>query len=442
MTNAKKKTTEKGIVSDVEAYMQAMTRAGKFSGSVLLAHKGKILHSAGYDLANREHGVANTPHTKFRIGSITKQFTAMAIMILAEQGKLRVHDPLLPHLPYSPEAWKEITIHHLLNHTAGLANLTSFPGIFETTARQPQTVREVVEIFREKPLEFRPGSQYRYSNSGYILLGDIIERTSGVSYETFLQEQIFTPLEMADSGYDRFEAVLPHRASGYTRQAGEWAGVAYLDMGFPYAAGALYSTVEDLYRWDQALLAQRLISEQAHARMTMIAPLLAPYGYGVGMGWQHNRKTVEHAGGINGFRANLVRFPDEPACVIALCNSETSAFIDVTKALGAILFGEKVEMPEVKTPAKVAAAVLASYVGLYELMPHVTLQVEGKEGCLLVTSGTARSRFLPDSDTVFFREDSKDTLTFHTSRKGDVTHLTLRQADVEVEARKVSTPVA
>ena len=128
---------------------------------------------------------------------------------------------------------------------AGLANLTSFPGIFETTARQTQTVREVVELFREKPLEFRPGSQYRYSNSGYILLGDIIERTSGVSYENFLQEQIFTPLEMADSGYDRFETVLPHRASGYTRQAGEWVGVAYCDMGFPYAAGALYSTVED-----------------------------------------------------------------------------------------------------------------------------------------------------------------------------------------------------
>ena len=438
MTKSKNKVSEKDIVSKVEAYMQAMTQAGKFSGSILLANKGKILYSAGYDLANREHGVANTPHTKFRIGSITKQFTAMAIMILAEQGKLSVHDPLLQHLSYSPESWKEITIHHLLNHTAGLVNLTNFPGCLETTARLPLTVREVVELFREKPLEFRPGSQYRYSNSGYILLGDIIERASSVSYETFLREQIFDPLQMADSGYDRFETVLPHRASGYTRKDGEWVGVSYVDMGFPYAAGALYSTVEDLYRWDQALLDGRFIAKESHTRMTTIAPLLAPYGYGLAMGREHNRRTVGHAGGINGFRANFVRFPDEPACVIALCNSEIAGFIEVTKALGAILFDDKYEIPEVKTPAKITDAVLAAYAGVYELMPGVTLHVESKDGRLLVTSGTARTQFLPASETVFFREDSKDTLTFPTAHKGAVSHLTLRQADVEVEARKVS----
>ncbi len=432
------KGSEKDIVATVETYMQAMTQAGKFSGSVLLAQKGKILHSAGYDLANREHRVPNTSQTKFRIGSITKQFTAMAIMILAEQGKLSVHDPVLQHLPYSPESWKEITIHHLLNHTAGLVNLTDFPGCLETTARLPLTVREVIELFRKKPVEFRPGSQYRYSNSGYILLGDIIERASGVSYEAFLREQIFDPLQMADSGYDRFETVLPHRASGYTRKGGEWVVTAYVDMGFPYAAGALYSTVEDLYRWDQALFAERLITKDSHARMTMITPLLAPYGYGLVIGREHNRRTVGHAGGINGFRANFIRFPDETACVIALCNSEVAAFTEVTKALGAILFEEKYDIPEVTTPAKLPEALLAAYVGAYELMPGVTLSVESQDGCLQVTSNAARNRFLPKSETVFYREDNKDTLTFHTVRKGGVSHLTLRQADVEVEAKKVS----
>ena len=439
MTKGKNRVGEKDIVSKVEAYMQAMTQAGRFSGSALLAHKGKILHSAGYDLANREHGVANTPYTKFRIGSITKQFTAMAVMILAEQGKLGVHDLLLQHLPYSPESWKEITIHHLLNHTSGLVNLTNFPGCQETTARLPLSVREVVELFREKPLEFRPGSQYRYSNSGYILLGDIIERASGISYEVYLREHIFGPLEMADSGYDRFETILPHRASGYTRKDGEWTGVPYVDMGFPYAAGALYSTVEDLYLWDQALLAGCLITRESHARMMMIAPLLAPYGYGLGMGREHNRRTVGHAGGIHGFRANFVRFPEEPACVIALCNSETSGFIEVTKSLGAILFSEKYEVPEAKTPAKISDTVLAAYVGTYELISGVTLHVESRDGRLLVTSGTARSLFLPESETVFFREDSQDTLTFPASGKGPVRHLTLRQADVEVEARALPT---
>jgi CubicO group peptidase (beta-lactamase class C family) len=442
MTKAKLKSSEKDIVSRVEAYMQAMTQAGKFSGSVLLAHKGKILHSAGYDLADREHGIANTPHTKFRIGSITKQFTAMAIMILAEQGKLSVHDPVNQHLPYSPDHWKEVTIHHLLNHTSGLANLTSFPGCFETMARLPLPVREIVETFREKPLEFSAGTKHRYSNSGYILLGDIIERASGVSYERFLRELIFDPLEMADSGYDHFETVLAHRARGYNRQDGEWVGCAYLDMGYPFAAGALYSTVEDLYRWDQALLAGRLIAKESHARMTTITPLLSTYGYGVAMGRAHNRNTVEHAGGIHGFRSNLVRFAEEPVCAIALSNSEASDFIGVTKSLGAILFGEKYELPAVMTPMEIGVGVLAAYVGIYEVMPGVTVYVESKDGRLVVTSGTARNRFVPASETVFFREDTGDAITFHTTAKRVVSHLTLRQAEVEINARKVATSVA
>ena len=437
MKNDPRMASQEDIVCRMDEYLRAMTQISKFSGSVLLARSGQVLHSAGYGLADREHTVANTPRTKFRLGSITKQFTAMAVMLLEEQGKLSIQDAISEHLTYSPDHWQGITIHHLLNHTSGLGNLADIPGCQETTARLPLSVRELVETFRETPLEFSPGSGHRYSNSGYFLLGDIIERVSGVTYEQFLTNHIFGPLGMTDSGYDHHETVLVDRATGYRRQGGEWFRAGYLDMGFPFAAGALYSTVEDLYRWDQALLMGRLVSKQAHTRMTIVTPLLSSYGYGFVIGREHGRKTVGHAGGVNGFRANFVRFPDEPACVILLSNSEATDFRDVTQALTAILFGEEQEARTVKRPVKVADDLLASHAGTYQVVPGLTLRVESQGGYLVVTCGNARGRFLPESDTMFFHEESGDALTFHATTETGGNYLTLRQAEAELEAEKV-----
>ncbi len=434
-------TTKKQLADTMEVYLQAMTQTDKFSGAVLVAQEGQVLSSGGYGLADREHDVANTGQTKFLVGSITKQFTSVAILMLEEQRKLSVYDPISRHLPYSPEHWKDITIHHLLNHTSGLGNLADIPGIQGTKARLRLSVREIVETFRETPLEFPAGTAYRYSNSGYIVLGDIVEHVSGVSYEKFLQAHIFDPLEMTDSGYDHHQAILKNRAAGYLKRDGEWVRADYIDMSFPFSAGALYSTVEDLYRWGQALETSRLISSEAYTRMTTVTPLLTTHGYGLLMGSLHNRRTVGHAGGINGFRANFIRFPDEHASVIVLCNSEEAEFITVTKALSAILFGEDYELPEVKSPVTVADALLESYVGVYEIVPGVALEVEKHEGKLRVTYGQAKSVFVPQSNTLFSRDD--DSITFHISDNA-VSHLTLSQAQthspqskVEVEARKV-----
>ncbi len=421
--------------------MQAMTQAEEFSGAVLVAQEGQILFTGGYGLADREHDVPHTPQTKFRLGSITKQFTSVAILMLAEQGKLSLDDPISRHLPYSPAHWKDITVHHLLNHTSGLGNLVDIPGIKETKARLPLPVREIIETFRETPLEFPTGTAFRYSNSAYIVLGDIVERVSGLSYEEFLQTHIFGPLEMADSGYDHYQTILKNRAAGYKKQDGEWVRAEYVDMSFPFSAGALYSTAEDLHRWGQALDAGRLISAESYTRMTTITPLLTTYGYGLIMGRLLDRRTIGHAGGINGFRANFIRFPDEQAAVIVLSNSEASDFFGVTKTLSAILFGEDYALPEAKIPVQVADALLSSYAGVYEIGPGVTLEVEKHEGHLRVIYGQASSVFVPQSDALFSRDD--DTLTFHSS--GDaVSHLTLSQAQthspqskVEVEARKI-----
>jgi CubicO group peptidase (beta-lactamase class C family) len=437
MNDERDAATAGDVAAQADATLRALEKLGRFTGAALLARGDVVVHRGAYGQANREYGAPNTPETKFRIGSITKQFTAVAILMLKEEGKLDVSDPISRHLPYSPEAWSDITVHMLLNHTSGIANLTSLPRSQETSARLPLSLREVVETFRESPLEFRSGMEFRYCNSGYILLGDIIERASGMTYEAFLREHIFGPLGMNDSGYDRNGAILPNRASGYRKRNGEWENASYIDMGYPSAAGALYSTVDDLFLWHQALGAGRLVSAESHTRMTTVTPLLSTYGYGVSMGRAHNRRTVHHAGGINGFRANLVRYPDEAACVIVLCNSETTDHSSISATLGAILFGEKYEAPS-QTRHVIAPDTMAQYAGDYEILPGVTLQISAHVDRLIVRCGNARGEFLPESDTVFGCEENTNGLTFPVGEDSGIRHLVLREGGVETEARRVA----
>ena len=253
------------IAARTAAYLETMVELGRFSGSVLISVEREVLLCEGHGMADREHAVPNNPQTKFRIGSISKQFTATAILLLEQQGRLSVNDLISLHLPDAPRAWSGVKIRHLLNHSSGIPSLTEFVDQ-ETTARLPLTLVQWVDTFRDKPVQFKAGTRHHYSNSGYLLLGDIIERASGLSYESFLDGNIFGPLEMADSGYDRHSKILPNRATGYREEDKVWSRAPYIDMGFPFAAGALYSTVEDLYRWDQALLDNRLLFRRSFSK--------------------------------------------------------------------------------------------------------------------------------------------------------------------------------
>ena len=209
------------IPDRLSAYMDAAAKAEKFNGSVLVAKDGEILFAKGYGLANAEHQVPNTPETKFRLGSITKQFTAMAILILQEQSKLKVEDPIGKYLADAPKAWEGVTIHHLLTHTSGVPSYTDDPS-YGKKMTQPETVKSMIARFKDKPLEFEPGEKFHYSNSGYFLLGAIIEKVSGKSYEAFLKEAIFDPLGMTDTGYDQHATVLPNGLRGTTAGATSW----------------------------------------------------------------------------------------------------------------------------------------------------------------------------------------------------------------------------
>ena len=315
---AQTKAASDDLQAKVDERLNAAVKAGQFSGAVLVARDGRVLVSKGYGMANLETETPNTAQTIFRLGSITKQFTATAILMLQEQGKLSVQDSICKYVADCPAAWQPVTLHHLLSHTAGMPNFTSFAD-YEKTMTMPTTVEGLIARFKDKPLDFQPGEKWSYSNSGYVLLGYVIEKASGQSYESFLQERIFTPLGMKSTGYEHSAKVLPHRAAGYEPQGSTLANARYLDMTIPFSAGGLYSTVEDLYLWDQALYTEKLLSRKSLD--TMFTPVKNNYGYGWGIDTQQGIKAIAHGGGINGFVTFIARYTDAKAVIIVLCNN-------------------------------------------------------------------------------------------------------------------------
>jgi CubicO group peptidase (beta-lactamase class C family) len=326
------------IPAKLDAYMAGLTAEKRFNGSVLVGRDGRVLLSKGYGMANFEHDVPNTPQTKFRLGSITKQFTAAAVMQLAEKGKLKVEDGICKFVDPCPEAWKPVTLHHLLSHTGGVPSYTSMPS-YRLSMSRFLTLDALIGMFRDKPLDFAPGEKWVYSNSGYVLLGLVIERTSDLTYEQYLERNIFGPLKMANSGYDRDQTLLKHRAGGYVRGTdGSVKNAPYLDMSQPYAAGALYSTVEDLHAWDRALYTDQVVSKASRDRMFTVVK--NNYGYGWMMDRNAGSARVHHGGGINGFITEIARYPDEKLAVIVLSNVQGSAAGKTANDLASIALGK------------------------------------------------------------------------------------------------------
>jgi CubicO group peptidase (beta-lactamase class C family) len=238
----------------------------QFNGSALVAENGKIIYKGAFGMANMEWNIPNTPDTRFRLGSITKQFTATAILQLVEQGKIKLDGKLSDYLPdYRKDVGEKVTIHHLLTHTSGIPSYTSQSGFFENVSRNPYKVDDFVKKYASGDLQFEPGSKYTYNNSGYFLLGAIIERVTGKPYEQVLKENLFDPIGMKNTGYDHHDTIISKRASGYSLKPDGYTNAPYLDMSIPYAAGSLYSTVEDLYLWDQALSTEKLLVRRAES---------------------------------------------------------------------------------------------------------------------------------------------------------------------------------
>jgi CubicO group peptidase (beta-lactamase class C family) len=334
----------------IDELMKTYHSYRQFNGAVLVAENGKVIFKKGYGMANMEWNIPIETDTKFRLGSITKQFTSMLILQLVQEGKIKTEGKLTDYLPdYRKDTGDRVTIHQLLNHTSGIPSYTGLPTFFRDISRNPYSVSDFVKKYASGDLEFEPGSKFSYNNSGYFLLGAIIERVTGKPYEQVLKERIFDPLGMKNTGYDHHETLLAKRAAGYEKRPASYVNAPYLDMSLPYAAGSLYSTVEDLYLWDQALYTEKLLSAQL--KEAMYKPGINNYAYG----WAVRKAPlgandtpiaiIEHGGGINGFNTLITRMPDSKNLIVLLNNTGGTKLGEMSQRIAAILFGKTYKEP-------------------------------------------------------------------------------------------------
>jgi CubicO group peptidase (beta-lactamase class C family) len=421
-------------VSRMEQVVRSYVDAKQFMGSVLVDRDGKALLSKGYGSANLEWDISNSPSTKFRLGSITKQFTAACILLLEERGKLKVEDPVKKYMPDAPAAWDKMTIFNLLTHTSGIPSFTGFPD-YHSTEAIATTPELLVARFRDKPLEFQPGEKWNYSNSGYVLLGYLIEKISQQSYRQFVQENIFNPLGMKDSGYDSNSEIILHRASGYTPGPKGMTNAGYIDMTIPLSAGALYSTTEDLVRWEQGLMGGKLLSPTSLKKMT--TPFKNDYAFGLGVHTANGHRLIDHGGGIEGFNTFLAYYPEDKLTVVVLANLNGQAPDAIASKLAAVAHGENVVLPSERKEVTVSPAILAKYVGTYELMPDFDI-VMTLEGGQLMTQATGQAKFplFAESETKFFLKVVDAEVEFFKNDNGEVIYIILHQGGQDMKGTK------
>ena len=350
----------------IDALLRAYHDKKQFNGSALVAENGNVILKKGYGLANMEWQIPNTPDTKFRLGSITKQFTSMVIMQLVKEGKIALDEKITTYLPdYRKDTGDKVTVRNLLTHTSGIPSYTSIPGFIQNQSRDPYKVADFVKKFASGDLEFTPGSKFEYDNSGYFLLGAIIENVTGKTYEQALRERIFDPLGMTDTGYDHSDRILPKRAAGYQLGPDGYENAPYLDMSIPYAAGSLYSTVEDLYKWDRALYTDKLLP--ADLKKAMFTPVLKDYAFGWGIGkmklddQKSEVATISHNGGINGFATLLSRMPEKQDLIVLLDNTSRGDKLEAIKlGIADILHGIPAPAPKLSLIDELMKTIISS----------------------------------------------------------------------------------
>lgn len=402
-----------------------------FSGTVLVAHQGKPLFAAGYGLANRDYDLPNTVATKYRIGSITKQLTAACVLILEERGQLKVSDPLAKHLPDCPKAWADVTLHQLLSHTAGVPEhaLKLFAG--GLTGR-PHTPAQIVALVKDRPLDFKPGEKWKYSNTGYILLGMVVEMVSGKKYADFLREAVLTPAGMTDTAVETTGAVLKDRATGYS---GPERQGQFVHMTVPYASGAVYSTAGDLVKWDRALAGDTVLGPAA--RKTLFAEVRDGYAAGIGVGTRFGRPYHSHGGGIPGFVAEFTRYPADGLAVVVLANTDDGRPGVVAGALAAIAFGKPYVVPRKLDPAPLPRETLDRLAGRYRDGDR-TLAVARVNDRLTLKSGKAAEvTYTPlAADRFAAAGPDWEAEAVFTSADGRPTAVTVRETGTETRWKR------
>jgi CubicO group peptidase (beta-lactamase class C family) len=405
--------------------VQPYVDAQMFMGSVLVAKKGKVIFSKSYGMADLEWSVPNSSTTRFNIASMTKQFTAASILLFEDRGKLRTDDLVKKYLPEAPASWDKITIYHLLTHTSGIRE--------DAVEYEPGTPDKLV--FDDKPLNFQPGEKWEYINKGYIVLGYLLERISGQTYEEFVQENIFKPLGMNDSGLLSFVTVIPRRATGY------WPGnngIENADRPDPrkgFSAGSLYSSTEDLLRWNTALFGGKLLTPASLRKMT--TPFKGDYACGLYVKRVNGHLMIEHDGNNIGFNSDMAYYPEDRIAVIVLANLNGTVTSEMRTALAAVAYGETPPTPSVHKEISLSREVLLRYAGTYQF-PRYSLKMVPDGNHLLVEfdKGGTLAVF-PESDTKFFSKPWPTRFEFSKNEHGEFTILRRYQGGrEEIGAKK------
>lgn len=389
------------LSTDFDAMLSAAYMAGEPGAAVLVAKGGKPIYRKAFGLADMENNVPMRPEHIFEIGSITKQFTAVSILMLMEQGKLKLNDPLTRYIPDYPKG-ESITIHHLLTHTSGIKNYTDL-STWAKHWREDLSTEEMIAFFKNEPLDFAPGEKWSYSNSAYFLLGYIIEKTSGMTYPEYVQKKIFEPLGMKNTYYGSQSRIIRNRAQGY-QKSGDYVRAEYLSQTQPYSAGSIMSNVDDLFIWQLAVNANKLVRketiEQAFTPVKLNNGTVQEYGYGWGIGSMNGSRTIEHSGGIFGFATDEIYLPEEDTYAVVLCNCDCSNPSEITVRLAARAIGKPYPDPVAKIQLDPSYA--QSLAGNYEF-DDGSIRIVSAEGDQLFSqrSGSTRYQIFPQTKTVF-----------------------------------------
>jgi len=429
------------IANRLEAYLKPFVETGNLTGTVLVARKGRVLFRHSYGMANYELQVPNSPETRFHIASLSKAFTAAAILQLQEQGRLSVADPVSRLVPDFPNG-DRITLDNLLTHSSGIPDINDLSD-YDTFARSPHTIPELVAKFADLPLEFLPGSSYRYSNSNYNLLALVLEKVTGESYGRYLRKHIFDPLGMQASGHNGDASqLIPLAASGY-RPAGvaDYEKAPYLDWSNKTGNGSLYSTVDDLYRFDRALNGDAVLKASTRQKYFVESP-------GNRYGW-YIRKRLGHrvmslTGRSPGFAAELDRFPDDDVTIILLSNSYSTVSQDpIAGALAGIVFGQQ-PLPPALHAVAISQATLASYAGAYQygpeyFAPNAKFTLTAESGYLLLEMGDLRTPLVPLTANDFLERNFFGHVVMSRDAGAAVNGLTTRYGEKEFIARRLES---
>ena len=426
----------------LDAVAQSYTADHAFMGAVLVAQGDRVLLDKGYGMADLEWDIPNTPEVVFRLGSLTKQFTAALVLLLQQDGKLRIDEPVGKYLPEAPAAWEKITLANLLGHTSGIPNFTSDKA-FPTWCMSEHTHAEELAFFRDKPLDFEPGSQFAYSNSNYEVLGLVIEKVSGRTYGDLLRERLFEPLGIKHTGLDSDELILPKRAQGYSPGQGGLVHARSESMSVPWAAGSVYSTTGDLRRWEEGLFGGKVLDAGSLKRMT--TPGKGEYGLGLEVTRKDGLDVVAHGGGIEGFNTELTYVPERQITVVVLSNVNGDAPGAMSGQLLDVALDKAVVLDTERRPVPMAKEALGKFVGVYDLTPDFALTV-ALNGEALTLQGTHRPvrqmmyQGVVDGHARFFLPEVHTEVDFVVDADGNATSLILREGGGLPAKKRASQP--